>query len=209
MADFRVELDDAVADLDRHYGELKQAAAPSGSARCTTRPTTPRRSSASSTSPGTSPRRAARLPGALSPGLYEQERARVAARFEEAVRLAEQAFLEEFARLVGPPDRADHRHQRRRPAQGLPRLGRRQPVEFFERFRDAERPLQRPARRAGRPRPSGPSAGVGAQDLRDSAALRQRVAAQLVAGPVVARRAAGRPAAAADPPAGAPGREAS
>ena len=26
MADFRVELDDAVAHLDRHYGELKQAA---------------------------------------------------------------------------------------------------------------------------------------------------------------------------------------
>ena len=36
----------------------------------------------------------------LSPGLYEQERDRVAARFEEAVRLAEQAFTEEFARLV-------------------------------------------------------------------------------------------------------------
>src|SRR5690349_13304316 len=27
MADFRVELDDAVQDLDRHYGELKRAAA--------------------------------------------------------------------------------------------------------------------------------------------------------------------------------------
>src|SRR3954463_1625765 len=27
MADFRVELDDAVANLDRHYGELKRAAA--------------------------------------------------------------------------------------------------------------------------------------------------------------------------------------
>ena len=37
---------------------------------------------------------------ALSPPVYEQERARVAARFEEAVRLAEQAFLDEFARLV-------------------------------------------------------------------------------------------------------------
>jgi hypothetical protein len=27
MADFKVELDDAVANLDRHFGELKQAAA--------------------------------------------------------------------------------------------------------------------------------------------------------------------------------------
>ena len=26
MADFRTELDDAVNNLDRHYGELKQAA---------------------------------------------------------------------------------------------------------------------------------------------------------------------------------------
>ena len=93
-----------------------------------TRRTTPRRSSASSASPGTSP--ASSRPTtwcALSPGLYEQERARVAARFEEAVQLAEQAFLDEFARLVGPPDRADHRRRRGRPAQGLPRLGRRQP----------------------------------------------------------------------------------
>jgi hypothetical protein len=37
----------------------------------------------------------------LNPGIYEQEQARVAARFEEAVRLAEQAFVSEFARLVG------------------------------------------------------------------------------------------------------------
>src|SRR5262249_38058247 len=36
----------------------------------------------------------------LSPALYEQERARVVARFEEAVQLAEQAFLTEFAKLV-------------------------------------------------------------------------------------------------------------
>jgi len=37
----------------------------------------------------------------LNPALYEAERVRVAARFDEAVQLAEQAFLEEFARLVG------------------------------------------------------------------------------------------------------------
>lgn len=36
----------------------------------------------------------------LSPALHAQEQARVRARFEEAVALAEQAFLEEFTRLV-------------------------------------------------------------------------------------------------------------
>src|SRR5262249_25493541 len=36
----------------------------------------------------------------ISPEVYEQERQRVAARFEEAVKLAEQAFATEFARLL-------------------------------------------------------------------------------------------------------------
>jgi hypothetical protein len=36
----------------------------------------------------------------ISPEVYQQEQERVARRFEEAVRLAEQAFLSEFARLV-------------------------------------------------------------------------------------------------------------
>ena len=36
----------------------------------------------------------------LNPGLYEQERRRMVARFEEAVQLAEQAFAAEFGKLV-------------------------------------------------------------------------------------------------------------
>src|SRR6202035_1199793 len=36
----------------------------------------------------------------IAPEVYEQERQRVAARFDEAVRLAEQAFATEFARLL-------------------------------------------------------------------------------------------------------------
>src|SRR5262249_1328945 len=36
----------------------------------------------------------------LNPELYRQEQQRVARRFDEAVRLAEQAFIEEFAKLV-------------------------------------------------------------------------------------------------------------
>src|SRR3954451_9085814 len=101
MTDFRVELEDAVANLDRHYGELKRAAA----GRL-----------GSLFNEADYPETLAGLFGVawdfpnveppeylvqLCPGLYEQERARVAARFEEAVRLAEQAFVEEFARLVG------------------------------------------------------------------------------------------------------------
>jgi hypothetical protein len=37
----------------------------------------------------------------LNPDVYRQEQERVSRRFEEAVRLAEQAFLEEFVKLVG------------------------------------------------------------------------------------------------------------
>src|SRR5439155_5916385 len=36
----------------------------------------------------------------IAPEVYEEERRRVAARFDEAVRLAEQAFAAEFARLL-------------------------------------------------------------------------------------------------------------
>jgi hypothetical protein len=36
----------------------------------------------------------------LSPQLYAQEASRVAARFEEAIQLAEQAFTEELSKLV-------------------------------------------------------------------------------------------------------------
>jgi hypothetical protein len=114
----------------------------------------------------------------LSPGLYEAERARVSARFEEAVRLAEQAFLEEFARLVS------HLTERISGVgeDGQPRVFRDSAVanlgEFFDRFRslnvrsnDQLDALVAEAQRAVR--------GVGAQDLRDGDGLRREVAAQL------------------------------
>jgi hypothetical protein len=44
----------------------------------------------------------------IAPEVYEQEQERIARRFEEAVELAEQAFLTEFARLVS------HRSERLR-----------------------------------------------------------------------------------------------
>ena len=98
MADYKAELDDAVANLDRHFDELKQAAS---------------RRLGSLFNPSDYPETLLGLFGVsyefpsveppdylvqLAPDLYQQEQERVRARFEEAVRLAEQAFLEEFAR---------------------------------------------------------------------------------------------------------------
>jgi hypothetical protein len=176
MADYRTELDDAVANLDRHYGELRHAAA---------------ERLGSLYNPADYPESLVGLFGLtwdfpnveppdylvqLSPTLYEQERARVAARFEEAVELAERAFTEEFARLVA------HLCERATDADGEAKVFRDSAVEnlagFFERFRSLSvrsneglDQLVVEAQRAVR--------GVGAQDLRDSNALRRNVAAQL------------------------------
>ena len=112
------------------------------------------------------------VPGAADP------LAAVRARFEEAVRLAEQAFIEEFARLI------DHITERLSDTgdDGSPKVFRDSAVgnlsEFFQRFKELNvrsnaqlDELVERAQRAVR--------GVGAQDLRDSQGLRQRVAQQL------------------------------
>ena len=70
----------------------------------------------------------------LSPALYEQETQRVAARFDEAVRLAEEAFASELAKLVS------HLSERLSGNEdGKPKIFRDSAVEnlteFFERFR--------------------------------------------------------------------------
>jgi hypothetical protein len=178
MADFRTELDDAVVNLDRHYVELKQAA---------------RERLGWLFNPSDYPETLVGLFGVewgfpsveppyylvqLSPGLYEAERARVAARFEEAVQLAEQAFLDEFARLVA------HLTERISGVGevGQPRVFRDSAVgnlhEFFDRFKtlnvrsnDQLDALVAEAQRAVR--------GVDARDLREGVGLRQAVAAQL------------------------------
>ena len=115
---------------------------------------------------------------ALSPAVYEQERARVAARFDEAVELAERAFADEFARLV------EHLAERLSgaDADGSPKVFRDSAVgnlrEFFDRFKELNvrsnpelDALVERARRAVR--------GATAQDLRDAPAVRERVAAGL------------------------------
>jgi hypothetical protein len=176
MVDYKVELDDAVVNLDRHYGELKQAAV---------------QRLGSLYNASDYPETLVGLFGVefdfpsveppdylvqLAPGLFEQERARVAARFEEAVQLAEQAFLDEFARLVA------HLCERVSDEGGEGKVFRDSAVnnlgEFFARFRELNvrsnaqlEELVERAQRAVR--------GVGAQDLRDSGALRQRVTTEL------------------------------
>jgi hypothetical protein len=102
----------------------------------------------------------------------------VRARFEEAVRLAEQAFLEDFARLVSHlTERITGTNE-----DGSQKVFRDSAVDnlwdFFERFRSLNvrsnqelDDLVARAQQAVR--------NVGAQDLRDSESLRSQVATQL------------------------------
>lgn len=108
----------------------------------------------------------------LHPRLYEQEKARLAARFEEAVGLAEQAFLQEFRELVGHLCERIHGDKvfRNSVVGNL--------TEFFERFRslnvrssDEFDQLVEQAQRVVR--------GLAPQDLRDDQVLRRLVAEQL------------------------------
>jgi hypothetical protein len=110
----------------------------------------------------------------LSPDLYEQERARVAGRFEEAVQLAEQAFIGELARLVAHLSErltgAEHKVFRDSAINNL--------VEFFDRFKQlnvrSSQQLDDLVEQAQRV-----VQGVEPQQLRDRADLRQHVATQL------------------------------
>lgn len=112
----------------------------------------------------------------LSPEIYAQEQGRVAQRFEEAVRLAEQAFVAEFARLV------THLTERLGTGPNGERQIFRDSVisnlsEFFERFKHlnlgSHEELDRLVEQA-----QGFVRGVTPQDLRDDDGLRRHVAAQ-------------------------------
>ena len=113
----------------------------------------------------------------LSPALYQQECQRVAARFDEAVRLAEQAFLEELSGLVS------HLAERLSGADdGKPKIFRDSAIdnlrEFFERFGHlnirSNYQLDELVERAQRV-----VSGVEPQQLRESQPLRQQIAGQL------------------------------
>ncbi|MBN8602951.1 MAG: hypothetical protein J0M26_18080 [Planctomycetes bacterium] len=178
MERFKQELSDAVENLQRHYSELREAA---------------RNRLGSLYDPSDYPASIQGLFGIeyefpsveppdylrrLSPEIYEEECRRVRSRFDEAVTLAEQAFLAELAKLV------DHLVERLSgDADGNPKVFRDSAVgnlaEFFQRFRDLNvhsspelDDLVVRAQRAMR--------GVTAQALRDRPALQQHVAQQMV-----------------------------
>ena len=177
MAGYRVELEAAVRRLDNHYAELKAAA---------------RRRLGDLYNPTDYPPSLQGLFGVdwdfpnieppdylcqLNPVIYEQERARVAARFEEAVQLTEQAFISEFAKLI------EHLTERLRDnGEGKRKIFRDSAItnltEFFNRFRQlnvrSNQELDALVEQA-----QWVVQGHQPQDLRDSDGLRQHVAAQL------------------------------
>jgi hypothetical protein len=178
MEEYRNELVEAVANLDRHYGELKSAASerlgrlfnPSDYPE-----TLVGLFDVSWDFPSVEPPDYLRD---LNPDLYEAERARVAARFDEAVQLAEQAFLDEFSKLVSHLSGRISGHG----DDGKPKVFRDSAIgnlgEFFERFKslnvrsnDQLDALVAQAQRA--------VSGVGANDLRSDGDLRQQVALEL------------------------------
>ena len=179
MSCFRDELDEAVLQLNEHYDELRHAARErlGDLFDLSDYPTTLVGMFAIEHDfPSVEPPPYLRQ---LSPELYQQECQRVQSRFDEAVQLAEQAFIEELARLV------DHLSERLSgSADGKPKVFRDSAVtnmaEFFERFRGLNvrsneqlDELVGNAQRVVR--------GVEPQQLRDSQTLRQTISSQMAA----------------------------
>ena len=177
MQEFQADLAEAVEALDRNYHELKATA---------------RQRLGSLYNAGDYPASLVGLFGVeydlpsveppdylrqLNPQLYEEECERVQSRFNEAVRLAEEAFTAELAKLVS------HLTERLSGQEdGKPKIFRDSAVEnlteFFQRFRqlnvrsseqldnlvaDAQRVIR----------------GVDPQDLRDNSGLRQHIATEM------------------------------
>lgn len=134
MTTLRLELEDAVATLDNHFEELRAAA---------------RDRLGSLYNPGDYPASLSGLFGIaweypsveppeylqrLNPKLFEQECQRVSSRFDEAVQMAEEAFVSELNRLVSHLSERLSGHE-----DGKPKVFRDTAVEnlreFFSRFR--------------------------------------------------------------------------
>lgn len=177
IAELCVELDEAVTELNLHFGELRETAR----ARLgdlfdvSDYPATLIGMFAIEHDyPSVEPPDYLRQ---LSPELYEQECLRVQSRFDEAVQLAEQAFLEELAKLV------EHLTERLSGQDdGKPKVFRDSAVDnlrqFFDRFRAlnvrSNEQLDELVDRA-----QGIVRGVATQDLRESGYLRQQIVSQL------------------------------
>jgi hypothetical protein len=177
LASLKSELQEAVATLDEHYAELKSAARRRLGRLFNQADYPPSLTGLFDVSydfPSVEPPDYLRQ---LSPQLYQQEAQRVAARFDEAIQLAEQAFTEELSKLVW------HLTERLSGSEdGKPKVFRDSAVanlaEFFQRFRHLNvrsneqlEELVGQAQRVIR--------GVEPQALRDNLSLRQQVATQL------------------------------
>jgi hypothetical protein len=177
VSEFRDELDIAVAELNRHYDELRLAARDrlGDLFDVSDYPTTLIGMFAIEHDyPSVEPPNYLRQ---LSPELYEAECRRMQARFDEAVQLAEQAFLDELVKLVEHvTERLSGEHD------GKPKVFRDTAItnltEFFERFRSlnvrSNEQLDELVVRAQQI-----VGGVEPQQLRDSGSLRQQIVTQL------------------------------
>lgn len=174
---FREELEEAVAELDRRYDELRAAARHRLGELFNESDYPPTLRNAFAIEhdyPSVEPPAYLRQ---LSPELYQQECRRVQARFDEAVELAEQTFLEEFSKLV------EHMTERLSgDADGQPKVFRDLAVtnltDFFDRFRSlnvrTNEQLDELVERAQEI-----VRGVRPQQLREDGALRNQITSQL------------------------------
>lgn len=179
MRQFKSELDEAVEDLNHHYADLRSAARERLGTLYNDAdypPTLVGMFDVQFDFPSVEPPEYLLR---LSPQLYQEERQRIAARFDEAVRLAEEAFTAEFAKLVS------HLVERLgSEADGTRKVFRDSAIgnltEFFQRFRNLDvgssQELDRLVETAKKA-----ISGVEPQAVRDSDGLRQHVATQLSA----------------------------
>ncbi len=177
MREFQEELSEAVATLDRHYDDLKATARQRLGSLYN-----------SSDYPGSLQTMFAvdfDFPSVeppdylqqLNPALYEEQCRRMRARFDEALKLAEEGFLAELAKLVSHLTERLSGHD-----DGKPKIFRDSAIEnlteFFKRFgelnvrsNDQLDGLVNQAQRIVK--------GIEPQDLRDNAGLRQHVATEM------------------------------
>ncbi len=177
LTTFRAELDEAVQELDRCYDELKLAACQRLGRLYDDADYPPTLSGLFGIEwdyPSLEPPSYLQQ---LSPELYEQEQARVQARFNEAVQLAEDAFLSELCKLVS------HLSERiTGDEDGKPKVFRDSAItnlhEFLDRFRElnirSNDQLEQLVDQCHRL-----VDGIRPQHLRDSRRLRQHVATEL------------------------------
>ena len=177
LTELRAELEESVVQLDEHYDELTQAARQRLGSLYSAADYPASLQGLFSVDwdfPSVEPPEYLRR---LNPELYEHECERVRSRFDEAVRLAESAFTEDFAQLVS------HLCERLNgEADGRQKVFRNSAVDnlrdFFERFRSlnvgTNAELDRLVDQAQQI-----VSGVRPQSLRDNSALRQEVATRL------------------------------